>query len=162
MRRVLFPVLVILALVVALAGCGRAQGPEWGNLTLTLEKVQQTDNHWTARLVLSNPTDKVQVIEYTGSARYTLIVTRNGETVLEQPFDTLKDDDPTILNLAPGVSKEYVVAWTYRNKDGERVEPGTYEISVRLDAVTVVQQPGKNQPTIVEPRTVGPVKVQVP
>ncbi|MFO7274862.1 MAG: hypothetical protein LOD90_08435 [Symbiobacteriaceae bacterium] len=162
MRRFLVPVLVVCALTLALAGCGRAQGPEWGNLRLTLEKQQQTEKHWTARLVLTNPTDKVQVIEYTGGARYTLIVTRNGETVLEQSFDPLKEDDPTILNLAPGVAKEYVVAWTYRNQEGERVEPGTYEVSVRLNAVTVVKEAGKRQPTLVEPRTVGPVKVQVP
>ena len=90
-----------------------------------------------------------------------MIVTRNGQTVLEQPFDILRDGDPRILNLSPGVSKEYVVAWTYRNKEGERVEPGTYEVSVRLDAVTVVQEAGKTQPTVIEPRTVGPVKVQV-
>ncbi|BAD41720.1 hypothetical protein [Symbiobacterium thermophilum] len=161
MRRVLFPVLVVLALALSLAGCGRAQGPQWGNLNLTLEDVQQNENHWTARMVLSNPTDKVQVIEYTADARYTMIVTRNGQTVLEQPFDILRDGDPRILNLSPGVSKEYVVAWTYRNKEGERVEPGTYEVSVRLDAVTVVQEAGKTQPTVIEPRTVGPVKVQV-
>lgn len=161
MRRFLFPVLAVLTLTLLLAACGRAQGPEWGNLKLTLEKVQQTDKHWTARMVLTNPTDKVQVIEYVSDARYTLIVTKDGEEVLVQPFDIQKEDATKILNLAPGVAKEYVVAWTYRNQDGDRVEPGTYEVSVRLNAVTVVQERGKTQPTLIEPRTVGPVKVQV-
>ena len=162
MRRVLFPVLVVLALALSLAGCGRAQGPQWGNLNLTLEDVQQNENHWTARMVLTNPTDKVQVIEYIADARYTLIVTKGGEEVFVQPFDIRQEGDPSILNLSPGVSKEYVVAWTYRDEEGNRVEPGTYEVTVRLEAVTVVQEPGKSQPTLIEPRTVGPVKVEVP
>jgi len=161
MRRFLFPAVAVLALMLAVAACGRAQGPEWGNLKLTLDKVQQTENHWTARLVLTNPTDKVQVIEYIDEARYTMIVTKGGQEVLVQPFDIRDEEESKILNLAPGVSKEYVVAWTYRNQAGDRVEPGTYEVSVRLEAVTVMQERGKTQPTLVEPRTVGPVKVQV-
>lgn len=160
MRRFRLPVLLILSLALLLSACAKKQGPEWGNLSLTLERVQQTDQHWTARMVLSNPTDKVQVIEYTASPRYTLIVTQGDKEVLVQPFDIRKEEDPKILNLAPGVSKEYPVAWTFRDQDGNRVSPGTYYVSVRLEAVTVVQD-SKGQPILVEPRSVGPVQVKV-
>jgi len=161
MRRFRLPVLLILSLALLLSACGSKQGPEWGNLRLTLDKIQQTDQHWTARMVLNNPTDKIQVIEYTAAQRYTLIVTQGDKEVLVQPFDIRKEEDPKVLNLAPGVSKEYPVAWTYRDQDGNRVSPGTYNVSVRLEAVTVVREAGKTQPTLVEPRTVGPVQVKV-
>jgi len=157
MRRFLLPVLLMLTLLVT--ACGADQGPKWGNLELTLEKVEQTDRQWTARMVLRNPTDKVQVIEYNAPARYTMIITKDGQEVLTRPFDVRTKQESEILNLAKGVAKEYVVAWTYLDAEGNRVPPGTYEISVRLEAVTVVQ--GAGQPTIFEPKTVGPVKVTV-
>jgi len=161
MRRFRFPVLLVLSLALLLSACGGKQDSEWGNLRLTLEKIQQTEQYWTARMVLTNPTDKVQVIEYTASNRYTLIVTQGDKEVLVQAFDPRKEDDPKILNLASGVSKEYPVTWSYLDQDGNRVPPGTYYVSVRLEAVTVVQESGKSRPTLVEQRTVGPVQVKV-
>src|SRR5690606_40645611 len=69
-------------------------------------------------VLLIRPPPLSTLFPYTTLFR-SMIVTRNGQTVLEQPFDILRDGDPRILNLSPGVSKEYVVAWTYRNKEGE-------------------------------------------
>lgn len=159
MRRFLLPVL-ILTLALLLPACGNQQGSKWGNFQLTLEKVEQTDKQWSARMVLTNPTDKVQVIQYTAPARYTMIVKQGDKEILTRPFDMRTKEEPEILNLAKGVAKEYVVAWTYLDAEGNRVPAGTYEISVRLEAVTVVQG-GQGQPTVVEPREVGPVKVTV-
>ncbi|MBP2017870.1 hypothetical protein J2Z79_001256 [Symbiobacterium terraclitae] len=161
MRRFRFPVLLTLALVLLLSACGGKQGPEWGNLRLTLEGIQQSDTQWSARMVLTNPTDKVQVIQYTGPYRYTMIVTQNGKEILTRPFDKRTKETPEILNLTKGVSTEYAVAWTYLDQDGNRVPPGTYEVSVRLEAITVVQKTGQSEPTVIEPKTVGPVRVKV-
>jgi len=160
MRRFLLPVLV-LTLSLLLSACGGGQGSKWGNLQLTLEKVEQTDKQWSARMVLTNPTDKVQVIQYNAPARYTMIITQGDKEILNRPFDMRTKEEPEILNLSKGVAKDYVVAWTYLDADGNRVPPGTYEISVRLEAITVVQEAGQAQPTVVEPRQVGPVKVTV-
>ncbi|MEW8979350.1 MAG: BsuPI-related putative proteinase inhibitor [Symbiobacterium sp.] len=161
MRRFRLPVYLVLTLVLLLTACSGRQNPQWGNLRLTLEEINQTDTQWSARLVLTNPTDKVQVIQYTEPYRYTMVVTQGDQEIYTRSFDKRDKETPEILNLSAGVSKEYVVAWTYRDNEGNRVPPGTYNVSVRLEAITVVQEAGKTQPTVVEARTMGPLKVQV-
>ena len=170
MRRFLLPVL-FLTLALLLSACGanrvpqKEQPDQWGNLRVRLEKVQQTDTQWSANLAVHNPTEKMQAMQYRGAYRYTMVVTREGQEVLRRNFDAKDPDKPEILNLTAGTTRNHVVVWTYRDGEGKPVEPGTYEVSVTLNAVTVapVANPQAGQPTeqLVEPKTVGPVQVTV-
>lgn len=157
MRRFLVPVL-LLSLTLLLSACG-GQDAKWGHLEVTLEKVQQTEQQWTARLTVKNPTKQVQALEYNAPARYTMVIKKGEEEILTRPFDMREKESSEVLNLAAGTSKEHVVAWTFLDKEGNRVAPGTYEISVKLEAVTVTK--AGSQVNLVQPKTVGPVKVTV-
>lgn len=169
MRRFLFP-LLILTLALLLPACAPNNAPkqdpeQWGNLRVTLEGAAQTEKQWSAKLAIKNPTDKMQVMQYQGPARYTMVVTRDEEEVLRQNFDALDPSKPEVLNLTAGVTKSHPVVWTYRNNAGQPVEPGTYQISVTLNAITTMPNPnpkaGEPAQQIVQPKTVGPVTVTV-
>lgn len=170
MKRFLLPVL-ILTLALLLSACRANNAPQkqetdqWGNLRVTLENVQQAKKQWSAKLAVKNPTDKMQVMQYRGPFKYALIVTRDGKDVLHQEFEPMNPEKPEILNLVAGVTKNHIVVWTYLDNDGKRVEPGTYEVTVLLQAVTAVPvaNPKAGQPTeqIIGPKTVGPVQVTV-
>ncbi|MFZ5825243.1 MAG: BsuPI-related putative proteinase inhibitor [Bacillota bacterium] len=170
MRRFLLPVLILtLALLLSACGANRApqkeQPDQWGNLRVTLEKVQQTETQWSANLAVHNPTEKMQAMQYRGASRYTMVVTREGKEVLRRGFESMDPNKPEILNLTAGITKNHVVVWTFRDEAGNRVEPGTYEISVTLNGVTVVPvanpQAGQPAEQLVGPKTVGPVQVTV-
>lgn len=160
MRRFLLPVL-ILTLALLLSACAGANNKapgdpaEWGKLRATLENVQQTEKQWSANIVVHNPTEQLQSIQYRGASRYTMVVTREGETILRQDFDPMDPEKPQILNLTKGVSKKHIVVWTYLDQEGNKVPPGTYEITAVLNAVTTP----KTGQGVVQPPTFGPVKV---
>lgn len=169
MRRFLLPVLM-LTLALVLSACGaNNQAPkkdpaEWGHLRVTLENVQQAERQWSANIAIKNSTDKMQMVQYQGAFKYSLIVTREGKEVLRQDFEPMDPNKPEILNLSAGVVKNHVVVWTYLDQEGKRVEPGTYELSAQLFALTPTKdQPASNTGEIkaVAAPLLGPVKVEV-
>lgn len=164
MRRFLLPVLILtLALLLQACGQGAAKDPSrWGNLRVTLENIQQAEKQWSANLVIHNPTDKMQAFQYRGPAKYTMIVTRDGETILRRDFEPMDPEKPEFANLVKGVSKKHLVVWTFLDEAGNRVPPGTYEVTVVLNAVVAVEDVRQAKEGLAEPPTLGPVKVTVP
>ncbi len=168
MRRFLFPVLS-LVLVLALTACGGGagggtaeNGPQFGELTVTMEKIEQTEKQWSGVLTVTNPTEKNQVIEYYGPAKYTMVVTQGENEILRQSFEPRDAQKQEIVNLAKGVAKKHIVVWTYRDTKGERVPAGKYQVKVELHAATAKTQGQKVVGTPTQGKVLGPFTVTVP
>lgn len=165
MRRFLLPVLILTLALILPACAAKKADPKWGNLEVTLENVQQTETQWSANLVIKNPTDKMQVLQYNHPAKYTMVIKRKGQTeeLMRRGFDQVPQDKPEILNIAGGVTKAHPVVWTYLDEAGKKVEPGNYDITVELNAVTVdrVPEAGQPAPKAFERKVLGPVTVAV-
>lgn len=154
--------MLFLALALLLQACGGGNSAQWGHLQVTLTDVQQTEAQWSANLTVTNATDSVQSLAYVGKFRYVLTVKKGDEVVLEQGFDAReKPEEAETINLAQGVSKKHVVVWTFRDAKGDPVEPGTYTITVDLNAVTRARQGEQSENGLVVGKTLGPVKVTV-
>ncbi|MFZ5816131.1 MAG: hypothetical protein ACOY93_12600 [Bacillota bacterium] len=155
---------LILALALLLPACGagnKLANNKWGNLQVALENIQQQENQWSANLAVKNPTEKMQNYAYQGTARYTLVISREGKEVLRQDFDPIDPSKAHIHNLGRGVTKDHVVVWTFRDQEGKRVPPGTYQATVTLNATTVVTAPNKTIQTVYPAPTLGPVTITV-
>lgn len=148
MKRIL---VTLLLSVLVLSGCSSAGKLQpWGKLQVGLAKIEATDTQWTAQLVVKNPTKQVQLIQYQGPARYTLVVTQGEKEVLRTGFDSL--EKPELLNLGGEVEKKHPVAWTYKDQEGNKLPAGTYQVKVELNAAT----PGADKAAVA-----GPVKVTI-
>lgn len=152
---------LFLALALLLQACG-GNTARWGHFQVALTDVKQTDRQWSANLTVTNATDTVQSLSYVGKVRYVLTVKKGDEVILEQGFDPRPDPEKAeTVNLAKGVSKKHIVVWTYRDQKGDPVEPGTYTVTVHLNAVTRARPGEKAENGLVVGKTVGPVRVTV-
>jgi len=148
MRRLL--ILVSLSLLV-LTGCTAKGGASnWGSLKVSLDGAQVQPSAWTARLEVENRTEKTQVIQYNGSAKYTVIVSKDGKEISKHSFSALSK--PELLNILPGATQSHVLTWAYTDQAGQKVAPGKYQVKAELHAITTNAKGGP---------VVGPVDVEV-
>jgi hypothetical protein len=162
MRRFRLPVLMLtLALLLSACRGGAIKQSKWGPLEIGMENIQQDEKQWSANLVVKNPTGQMQVMHYVGPARYVLEITRGGNEVLVQGFDAKDPEKAETLNLAGGVTKNHIVVWTFRDKDGNRVEPGTYQARVHLNALTPVKTKAGQATQAVQAPVLGPFQITV-
>jgi len=153
--------MLFLALALLLQACG-GNSAQWGHLQVALTDVKQTESQWSANLTVTNNTDSAQSLSYVGPVKYVLTVKKGDEVVLQQGFDPRQDPEKAeTVNIAKGASKKHVVVWTFRDQKGDPVEPGTYTITVDLNAVTRARPGEEAQNGLVVGKTLGPVKVTV-
>jgi|GEM_PF-2558493 len=169
MRRFLLSALSLL-LIVTLAACGgggggagdaKNKGPQFGELTVTMEEIAQTDKQWGGSMVITNPTEKNQVIEYSGPWRYTMVVTQGETEILRMGFDPRDANKPEIVNVGKGVAKKHVVVWTYVDQKGNKVPAGTYNVTVELHAATAPMEGQQVKGEVTSGKVLGPFKVTV-
>ncbi len=167
MRRFLFPVLS-LVLVLALTACGGGagggtaeNGPQFGELTVTMEKIEQTEKQWFGFLTITNPTQKNQVIEYFGPAKYTMVVTQGENEVLRMPFEPRDPNKSEVVNFSKGIEKKHPVVWTYVDNKGNKVQPGNYQVKVELHGRTAQVEGQQVKGEVTEGKVLGPFAVTV-
>lgn len=167
MKRFLLPVLILmLALLLPACGSNKSQ-VQVGHLQVAVENIVQSENQWSANLVVKNTTKQMQILQYRGEAKYTLVISKGGTEVLRRDFEAMDPEKPEILNLSGEVTRNHIVAWTFKDAEGNKVEPGTYQATLKLNAIiptgkTVIDpQTGARVPEAAFPPAIGPIQIVV-
>lgn len=154
MKRFLISVSMLLAMLLTACTGGVAKspegGPKWGALDVTFQKIQAQQNSWTADVQVKNNTKQTQLVQYTGPAKYSIHVLKDGKEIYKEGFGPISQ--PLLLNILPDAVQSHIVAWRYVDQAGQRVPPGKYQVKAELHAETGAVKGSK---------MVGPVDVEV-
>lgn len=101
---------------------------------------------------VTNMSSAPVVVTMTSAQQYDVVVRQRGALIWQWSHDKAFAQVLRDIDMAPGGTLTYQVAWDQRDLQGRRVEPGTYDISCLFLGV---QRPG---PPAVE---VGPVRISI-
>jgi len=133
MKRILALSLAGMALVLA-ACSGGATKKTWGGFDVSLASQKAGPDGFVAGVEIKNNTNKTQILQYNPPAKYTLVVTQGKNEVFRADYGALQKAE--LLNILPKAAQPHVVGWSYQDKTGKKVAPGSYQVQIYIHAVT--------------------------